>query len=198
MPVQTYLGFVARCAAAATGAAAIATAALAQIPEPADGLVERIVGTWTLAPRGALSSRSGGRVETGRSGFLVFSADGRFAIVLMRATGEAGLVEDVVATGGGTWAVDGDAGKLVIRLDPTAPSADDHHAFELRGDELRPVLPSSAMPGTGNMIWKREGQGGRDPVQEAFPINEGCTTLAAIPGHRVLNRREPPALLDIA
>ena len=131
-----------------------------------------LVGTWTATS--ITSDLGGNTVETygaNPKSILMFDANGRYALVIVRAdlpafasynrtTGSPeenqAVVQGTIAHFG-TYAVEADA--IIFRIEaatlPNWSGAEQRRPFTLQRNELRYAVPASSGGGTGSLVWVR-------------------------------------------
>jgi Lipocalin-like domain len=140
----------------------------------AQSLKEQIVGTWTVVTQ--YIDRDGKRVEpfgSNPKGMVVYDANGRFILVLLRATlpkfvsnnrltGTAeenkAIVQGSVAYFG-RYSIDEKERKMNLHYDgstyPNWDGEDQSRLIEISADDLKIVLPVSDSGGTVHLVLRR-------------------------------------------
>ena len=153
-----------------------ASIAILALPAHAEGLRDRLVGTWELV---SLTVNQGdNKIELFGSaprGIQIMTEDGHFANVITReslplyagANRMQGTAEEYTAIGQGsnalfgTYEVDEAAGIVVFNVDvstfPNWEGEKQRRQFTLEGDVWRYVNPMTAVgPGSVDVVWRRK------------------------------------------
>ncbi len=157
------------------GVAMVGLATQARAQDKGGGLAVKLQGTWSLVS--IYNEQDGKRSEVfgpAPRGSLIFAPDGRFSLILMKATlpkfaannRVKGTTEENQAVVQGSTAFFGmykvvseAEGKVALHIEgctfPNWDGQDQVRTVSVTGDEMKMTTPQAAVGGTNHIVWAR-------------------------------------------